>query len=72
MDKIFVAWIWDEANGGPSRSVGQTEIERGVVVSLVYPSPIAKLVICSLVVCSLFRGGSWLFHLVFDALFGVG
>jgi hypothetical protein len=33
MDKILVAWIWDEANGGSGRSVGQIEVERGIVVS---------------------------------------
>jgi hypothetical protein len=71
MDKILVAWIWNEANGGSGRSVGQIEIERGVVVSLVYPSPIAKLIICNQAIRSLFRGRNWLFHLAFDALLGV-
>lgn len=71
MDKILVAWIWNEANGGSGRLVGQIEIERGIVVPLVYPSPIAKLIICNLAICSLAKGRKWLFHLFFDALFGV-
>ncbi|PTB50858.1 hypothetical protein M431DRAFT_511760, partial [Trichoderma harzianum CBS 226.95] len=55
MDEILVAWIWDETNGGSGRSVGQMEIECGIVVSLVYPGLIVKLIICKLAICSLFR-----------------
>lgn len=68
MDEILVAWMWDETNGGSGRSVGQMEIECGIVVSLVYPGPIAKLIIYKLAICSLFRRDSWLFHFVVDAL----
>lgn len=71
MDKILVAWIWNETNGGSGRAVGQMEIERGVVVSLVYPSPIAKLIICNLIICSLAERQDWLCHLVFDVLHGM-
>lgn len=71
MDEILVAWIRDETNGGSGRSVGQMEIVCGIVVSLVYPGPITKLIICKLDICSLFRRDNWLFHFVVDALCGV-
>ncbi|KAL6803334.1 hypothetical protein GGI42DRAFT_324296, partial [Trichoderma sp. SZMC 28013] len=34
----------------------------------VYPSPIAKLIICKLAICGLFRIESWLCNFVVDAL----
>lgn len=69
MDKILVAWIWNEANGGSGRTVGQIEIERGIDVSLNYRSPIAKLIICNLL-GSLYKRGSYLSHLAVDGLLG--
>lgn len=68
MNEILVAWIWDETNGGSGQSVGRMEIECGIVVSLVYPGPIAKLIICKLAICSLFRRDKWLLYFIVDVL----
>lgn len=68
MDDNFVAWIWDDADGGLGRSASQIDIERGLeIVALVNLGSITKLIIRNLIICSLSRRGSWLLHLVLDA-----
>jgi hypothetical protein len=36
MDKILVARIWEETDGGSGRSMDQIEVERGVDVPLMF------------------------------------
>lgn len=61
MDKFLIAWIWNNADGGSGRLVGQIVLID--IIALVECSIIAKLAISNLILV-------WrqLFHFAFNAL----
>lgn len=62
MDKLLIAWIWNNADGGSGRLVGQIVLID--IIALVDSSIVAKLATSNLTLV-----WRWLFHFAFNSLY---